>query len=165
MWAGFNMGDGDLKKKIKGKEIIHSDKDLRKACEELRYYVEHPNESSEIMLNKGIYKLKDPEAIQTIKCDGVEIGYKVAPLSPLAIGTMVRKIFIKIPGYKIEEVPKKDRDAIMGAVFDAFIDEQQDVPEIKSTADDAMLITQTFMLVVLTERQPNLVSIAGGFNA
>lgn len=160
------MGERLRGKKIKGKSIIVSDKRLKDACEALRHHVEHPNERPDIaLLNGGIYRQKDPGSVSTATCDGVVIGYQVVPCSPLEINPyFTRRIFVKIPGYRIEDVPKKDREAIMGAVFDTFIGEQQDAPQVSQIGRDALLIEQIFQVAFPVNTKPGLVSIAGGVN-
>ena len=148
----------------KGKNVVREDRDLRMACRELRHKVEHPNEDSDIILQQGIYKAKDPERLLTLKVNGVVVGYQVKAPNPLEIApVMVRNVFIKFPGYKVDEIPDSQLKPIMFAIFQEMFDDQQHEIKVSQTDKDTIKLTQTFMLAVQVERSPDLVSIAGGF--
>ena len=145
--------------------VIRPDGRLLEACIELRHVVEHPNERSEIIEQQGIYKHKDPEAILTVKVDGVVVGYKVKPSSALEINPYFdRYAFVKVPGYRLLDLPKSDLAAIKMAVLEAFFEPQQGEIKVEVIGWDAILIYQRFMVAFPVERNPGLVSIAGGFN-
>ena len=144
---------------VKGKEILHPDKRLLKACEALRHYVEHPNETSDILLQGGIYRQKDPEAIQVVRVDGVEVGYKVKPCSVLELDPYFdRYVYIKVPGYRLSDLTDMEMRAIHSAIMEAFLEPQQGQVKVRVLAEDAMLFAQRFMVVFPVARNPNLVS-------
>jgi hypothetical protein len=148
-------------KQIKGKSIIQSSKLLAAACVDLRHEVEHQGSRSPIILLGSTYKHIDPNAIKTVTVDGVKIGYRIRHLFK---GYHMREVFVKVKGYKVTELPTKDREAILGAVMDAFIQEQGETPEVAVIADDCLKYSQTFDVVYQYERNPDLRSIAGGLN-
>lgn len=120
---------------------------LRAKCEELRWIVEHPNQDGKIMLKTGVTVDRDPKTIMTTKVDGIEIGYRVVPSSPLEINPYFeRDIFLKVPGYKISELSKEERTSFLTTLFDVFVDQQQGMPEIDLIADDCIKISQRFQV-------------------
>jgi len=148
-------------------QILKPDKRLLEACEQLRHTVEHPNERSDVIMQQGIYKQKDPEEIMTVKVDGVEVGYKVKPSSDLEMSPYFdRCAYIKMNRYHLDElVGSKEMKDILQAVFDAFFEPQQGQIDINQIADDCLMIRQRFMVAFPVERSPGLRSIVGGFNA
>jgi hypothetical protein len=138
--------------------ILRPDHRLMEVCEGLRNMVENVNRIPDISLRNGGYKTLDKTSVFTAKCDGVTIGYKLEEHATF----MRRKVFIKVPGYKIEDISDKEREAIMVAVMESFLDQQQGLPEIAQIAPDCMLIQQDFLPLYLIERKPNLVTLAGG---
>ena len=146
--------------------ILTPDKRLLEACEDLRRTVEHPNERSEIIEQQGIYRQKDPEAIMTVKVDGVEVGYKVKPSSALEMSPYFdRYVFFKVPGHRLADLTRAEMSAIKMALLEAFFEPQQGEIQVEIIGWDAMLIRQRFMVCFPVERSPGLVSIAGGMNA
>jgi len=156
-----------IKRNLKpNQQIIRPDKRLLEACEALRHCVEHPNERSDIILQQGIYKQKDPEAIMTVKVDGVEVGYTVKPCSVLEMSPYFdRYVYFKVPGQKLSDLSKQELAAIKTAILEAFFEVQQGEIKVEVIGWDAMLLRQRFMVAFPVERSPGLVSIAGGFDA
>ena len=147
-------------------QILKPDKRLFEACEDLRFFVEHPNERSDVIMQQGIYKQKDPEAIMTVKVDGVEIGYKVKPSSALEMSPYFdRYCYFKVPGHRLSDLTKQELSAIKTALLEAFFEPQQGEIKVEVIGWDAMLLRQRFMVCFPVERSPGLRSIAGGFNA
>ena len=147
-------------------QIMKPDGRLLEACEDLRRTVEHPNERSEIIEQQGIYRQKDPEAIMTVKVDGVEVGYKVKPSSALEMSPYFdRYCYFKVPGHRLKDLTKPELKAVMTALLDTFFEPQQGQITNEIIAQDAMLLRQRFMVAFPVERSPGLVSIAGGFQA
>jgi len=146
--------------------ILTPDKRLLEACEDLRRTVEHPNERSEIIEQQGIYRQKDPEAIMTVKVDGVEVGYKVKPSSALEMSPYFdRYCYFKVPGHRLADLTRAEMSAIKMALLEAFFEPQQGEIQVEIIGWDAMLLRQRFMVVFPVERNPNVVSLVGGFNA
>ena len=146
--------------------ILTPDKRLLEACEDLRRTVEHPNERSEIIEQQGIYRQKDPEAIMTVKVDGVEVGYKVKPSSALEMSPYFdRYCYFKVPGHRLTDLTKAEMSAIKTALLEAFFEVQQGRIQMEVIGWDAMLLRQRFMVVFPVERNPNVISLVGGFNA
>lgn len=154
-----------MKKVDTRKMIIPTDRKMREACIQLRDRVEHPNAVSDILLQNGIYRQKDPEAILTIEVDGVVVGYKVKESSPLEMNPYFdRYVYLKIPGYRLAELTVKQLASIKTALYDAFLEPQQGPIGLKIIGEDAMLMVQRFQVAFLYQRNPNLVSIAGGID-
>jgi hypothetical protein len=150
----------------RNQQIMKPDGRLLEACEDLRRAVEHPNDRSDIILQQGIYKQKDPEAIMTVKVDGVEVGYKVKQSSALEMSPYFdRYVYWKVPGHRLKDLTKSELKAVMTALLDTFFEPQQGRITDEIIADDAMLIRQRFMVAFPVERNPNVVSLVGGFNA
>ena len=147
-------------------KILKPDHRLLEACEQLRYTIEHPNKRSEIIMNQGIYKQKDPESIMTVKVDGVEVGYKVKPSSALEMSPYFdRYVYFKVPGHRLTDLSKQEMSAIKTAILEAFFEVQQGEIISEVVGWDAMLLRQRFMVVFPVERNPNVVSLVGGFDA
>jgi hypothetical protein len=162
------MGSIGRKDKTKGKALLKPDGRLREACGELRHWVEHFNKVPSIALRGERYGPLDPTKIYTTRVENVEIGYKLEEILPLLVEmdqlpTMRRTVYVKLHDYKFAEVPKEDRDTIISAVLDAFMDQQQTIPDMDINRDgDVMKLTQDFKVAVMYQRNPNLVTIAGG---
>ena len=107
-------------------QIMKPDGRLLEACEDLRYAVEHPGERSDIIMQQGLYKQLDPEAIMTVKVDGVEVGYTVKPSSALEMSPYFdRYCYFKVPGHRLSDLSKKELAAIKTALLEAFFEVQQ----------------------------------------
>ncbi len=154
-----------MQKNDRRKVIIPTDRKLREACISLRDRVEHPNEVGDILLQGGIYRQKDLEAILTIKVDGVEVGYKVKESSALEMNPFFdRYVYLKIPGYKLDELTNKQLASIKTALYDAFLEPQQSPIGLKIIGEDALLMTQRFQVAFLYEKNKGLVTLTGGVN-
>jgi len=127
--------------------ILRSNVEIQDACETLKEYVH--NQAVDTLIHK----------IYTIKAGGVEIGYRRKAYRTF----MRREVFIRVPGYKIEDLSKRERSAIMTAVFNVFTIPGSSMPEIEQIARDCLLIRQDMIPLIPVERSPGLVSIAGGF--
>jgi hypothetical protein len=129
------------------KKVIPTTKVLKKACEELRFVVEHPNKEGKILLRTGVTVDRDPKLVMTTKIDGIEVGYRVVPSSPLEINHFFdRDVFLKIPGYKISELNQHERTSFLTTLFEVFLEPQQGLPDITPIADDAVKISQRFQV-------------------
>lgn len=126
--------------------VMTPDARLKDMCEAIRDHVDNLGRSNEIA---------------TSTCDGVEIGYRVKEFKTF----LRREVFIKTPGYKIEEMSDEERKRVMVAVFDTFLILGAAMPEIQQVNFDCMLMTQDVIPMIQVERSPGLVSIAGGFDA
>ena len=157
---------GSVRRKLKpNQKILKPDKRLLAACEALRYAVEHPNERSEIILQQEIYKQTDPEAIMTIKVDGVEVGYKVKKSSPFEMSPYFdRYVYFRVVGHKLSDLGKEELSAIKTALLDGFFEVQQGSIKVEVIGWDAMLMRQRFMVAFAYEKNPNVISLVGGIN-
>ena len=103
------MGELNREKMRRTKEVVKLDGRLLEVCNELRHAVEHPNQSADIIIAKGIYRKKDPDAIMTIECDGVVVGYKIKECSPLEINPYYdRYVYIRVPDYRLKDLSERE---------------------------------------------------------
>jgi hypothetical protein len=145
------------------RKLIPTDRNLMEKCVQLRHRVEHPNEVSDIILQNGVYRQKDPEAILTIRVDGVEVGYKVKECSKLEMNPYFdRYVYLKVLDYKLWELTNKQLASIKTALYNAFLEPQQGKIHVKIISDDAMVMVQRFQVAFWYQKSPDLVSIAGG---
>lgn len=142
----------------KNYSILKPDAKLQEACESLREHVDNINRAPVIHLAGRVYHSRDADAIQTVKHQGVEIGYRLRDFGKF----MRREIFVKVPGHKLDDVNKDEKERIVTAVFNAFLIPGANLPEIGQIAPDCLLIRQDFIPLHLVEKAPGLVSIAGG---
>jgi hypothetical protein len=126
-------------------KMLQPDMDVQGACESLREAVH--DKPSGILL--------------TVKVGGVVIGYR----RQTHITFRRREVFIKVPGYKIEDVSRAERERILTAVLNVFIIAGASMPEITSPehVHDTMIVRQDYVPDIPFERSPGLVSIAGGW--
>lgn len=135
-------------------KILRKDSRILDALVDLRNFVDNINRAPKIAYRNGIYRGIDKEAIQTVHIDGVEVGYQLQDK-----GAFVRRrVFIKIPGYDIAEIPQEQIDPICSAVMEALLDHGQAMPKIARVADDCLYLEQDFVPVYLVERNPNIVT-------
>jgi hypothetical protein len=136
-----------MERKDRRKMILPIEKKLKKACEDLRYIVEHPNREGLILTQTGVTVERDPKIVMTTKVDGVEVGYRVVPSSPLELNAYFdRDIFVKIPGYKFSDLSEEEREKFLSTIFECFIEAQQSHPVIIPIAEDCVKISQRFMV-------------------
>lgn len=138
---------------------VKLDKFLVQKLLNLKDFVENLSRQPDIALRGGVYKELAKADIMTITHDNWVIGYKVIPhaihiFNPnkMEDWTVTRRIFVKVEGYKLEEIPEEQSNPIMVAVFDVFLDRQQEAPSIELIAPDALRIEQ--VCVPLASRMP-----------
>jgi hypothetical protein len=145
------------------KRLLPTSAELKIKCAELRRIVEHPNQDGKIMLKTGVTVERDPKVIMTTKVDGIEIGYRVIPSSPLELNAYFdREIFIRIPGYKFSDLQEDEREKLMSTVFECFIEAQQGKPHIEPIKEDCVLIRQRFMVAFFHKFQQSTIQVPGG---
>ncbi len=145
------------------KMILPTDRKLCEACTQLRHRVEHPNEVSDILLQNGVYRQKDPEAILTIRVDGVEVGYKVKPSSPLELSHYFdRYVYLKIPNYRLYDLTNKQLASIKTALYNAFFEPQMSKINVKILNEESMLMIQRFVVAFWVPKNPGIVKTLTG---
>ena len=144
-------------------DILKGDTKLQDACEALRDHGDNVGRMPAVALRGVTFTEADKKRIWTVKVDGVEIGYRMQVFNTY----LNRQVFIKVPGYKISDISKEQRERIMAAVFNVFVLPGSNIPTIDAIGKDGdcILMQQQSIPMVLVERQPGLRSIAGGFNA
>lgn len=135
---------------------VKLDKFLVQKLFSLKDLVENLSRQPDIALRGGVYKELAKADIMTITHDNWVIGYKVIPR---AISDL-RRIFVKVEGYKLEEIPDEQSNPIMVAIFNVFLDKHQEAPSIELIAPDALRIEQ--VCVPLASRMPNDALSFGG---
>jgi len=151
------MGRNDRRKMI-----LPTSAELKTKCAELRRVVEHPNQEGKILLKTGVTVDRDPKVVMTTKVDGIEIGYRVLPSSPLELNAYFdREIFVKIPGYKFSDLSEEERAKLMSTVFECFIEAQQGKPHIEPIKEDCVLIRQRFMVAFFHKFQSAFSQVPG----
>ena len=159
---------GGIRRELKpNQQILTPDKRLLEACEDLRRVVEHPNERSDIIMQQGIYKQRDDEAIMTVKVDGVEVGYKIKESSPLEMNPYFKRyVYVKVPGHRIGDLTKAETRAIITAITEAFFEVQQGpIEEIKGLSSDSLGYWQQFMIAFPVRVSQSTIQVPGGFQA
>jgi hypothetical protein len=145
------------------KMILPTAAELRQKCADLRYIVEHQNKEGKILLRTGVTVDRDPKTVMTTKVDGIEIGYRVLPSSPLELNAYFdREIYIKIPGYKFSDLNEEERTKLMSTVFECFIEAQQGKPHIEPIKEDCVLIRQRFMVAFFHKFRQSTIQVPGG---
>lgn len=132
---------------MKKNRILQADADIQGACENLFEYV------------NGITDPEKSKLIQTVRINGIEIGYRRRSFHTFRR----REVFIKVPGYRIEDLTKGEKERIITAIFNVFLVPGADIPEISQPSKDCMVMRQDYIPMIPVERSPGLVTIAGGW--
>ena len=145
------------KRRVSEGAVLPRDKRIKAELESLRHFVDNFNITPKIALRPGspteeTYRQLDAGQVFTTKIDGWEFGYKLEEFPTF----FRRKVYVKVLGHKISEVPEEERKAVVTAVFDATLDRASTI-EIEQIADDCLLIWQDFMPIFLHEHQPGVV--------
>ena len=123
---------------------------LAEGLKELRLRVENINKAPALALSGGVYK--GNKELQTLTYENWIFGYK------LEDGLMMkRKLFIKVEGYRFDEIPEEQKDPILTLCFDVFFDQGAGLPEIEPISESAILIWQLFQPGFWHERSPGVV--------
>lgn len=136
-------------------------KDLREGLQELRYVVENPNRRPLVALRNGVYRQLNPEKVEVLNYPPWEIGYQVVE-HPVKDDFFVRNIFLKLPGHNIEKVKQDDMQMMTDAISSELLDIGMSEVDISRISIDTLKYSQHFMVFYRTERNPNLVTKAGG---
>lgn len=152
-----------MTKRVSEGAVLKRDERIKAELDSLRHFVDNFNVSPKIAL-RGVgetFKQLQESEIQTTKIDGWEFGYKLEEYPTF----FKRKIYVKVLGHKLDEVPKEERKAVLTAVFDSCLDTGAGQVDIDQIAEDCLLITQEFSPIFLTENKPRLVVPGGVGNA
>ncbi|MGD0278254.1 MAG: hypothetical protein ABSC11_02985 [Smithella sp.] len=148
------------------KQVILPDSRLLEACTQLRHTVEHPNENADIIIGKGLYRKKDPEAIMAIECDGVVVGYKIKECSPLEINPYFdRYVYVRTPDYRLKDLSERQLAQIKFTVLEAFFEQQQGEIHVEVIGEGALLLWQRFMVIFPYKYQSATSFVPGNYNA
>jgi hypothetical protein len=154
------MGELNREKLKRTKEVVKLDGRLFEACNELRHTVENLNQNADIIMAQGLYRKKDPDAIMTIDCDGVVVGYKIKECSPLEINPYYdRYVYVRTPNYRLKDLSDKELAAIKFTVLDAFFEQQQGEIHVEVIGEGALLMWQRFMVAFAYKYQNATVQV------
>ncbi len=132
-----------------GKAVkVKIDKALLEKLLNLKELVENLSQQPDIALRGGVYKEMAKADIMTVTHDNWTIGYKVIP----GLISNINRIFVKVEGYKLAEIPDTQSGPVMVTVFDVFLDRQQEAPVIEIIGQDSLKIEQ--VCVPLASRMP-----------
>jgi len=131
---------------------------MTEVLKELRQYVENQGQGRTRLIN-GIYQTRPLDEVRTTKVGSWEFGYQVKPT--IDSGIFERNIYLKLAGQKILDVPKREREPVLGAIFEVMIDKGCEWPDMKLIADDCILITQQFSIVFWDVLSPGVVTPGG----
>ena len=142
---------GKMKKKLH-RDFLKRNERLKEHLTDLRIMVDTINRAPDLAMRQGIYRELKKTQVFVARMDGVSVGYKLVDGAVF----MKRVIFVKFPGYKIEEIPDEDMKPILATIFDVFIDWGQQVPSVDITPNgESMIIKQAFLPLLLV-KDPNL---------
>jgi hypothetical protein len=117
------------------------------------------------MLAQGVYKQKDPETIMTVTVDGVVIGYKVKPCSPLEMNAYFdRYVYVRFPGHKITDLNDKEIAGVKLACLEAFFEAQQGEIHVEVIGMGALLMWQRFAVTFPVRVSQSTIQVPQGFN-
>lgn len=137
-----------LKRNNKLKEVVKADGRLLEACMELRYEVEHPDKDADIVVAGGFFRRKDPEEIKAIEVDGLVVGYKIEPCSPLEMNVYFdRYVYVRAPGYRLSDFSLREIAIMKYSLYEAFFQPQQSQIHMEVIGQGAFLLWQRFMVV------------------
>ena len=114
------------------------DQALVTQLQDLKNMVETIVSQPDIALRGGVYKELTTVDVLTTIYNNFEVGYKV---QQGAISNL-RKIFVKVNDYLWSDIPQDQREPVMVAVFDVFLDRSQAAPEITQISPQCVLLQQ-----------------------
>lgn len=141
-------------------EDIKPDPDIVEGLKALREQVENQGATPKIYLIGSTTTKKELTDMQVLRVNPWVFGYKVEPVDVIN-GLYMRTLYIKLPGEKIMEIPDKDREGIMAAVFETMIDDGNELPMFDLIAYDALMMRQRFAVMFLHEFNPSIVPLGG----
>jgi len=140
-------------KKKPNRKVLRADQRAIDRLVELFVFVNNINRTPDLALRGGVYKEIAQADVFTASFDGWEVGYKLEDHTLF----LTRKVFLKCE-QPFSEIPDDQRNPIMAAVLEVFCERGQDIPQVAQISPFAILIEQNVMPLLLTEKNPNLVS-------
>ena len=116
-------------------------------------FVNTLGKTPDLALRGGVYRQIADAEVHTQSFDGWEVGYKIEDLGMV----WRRKIFLKCE-QPLAEIPEDQKNPVMAAVFEVFLEKGQGPPEIEQISEFCVLVAQDVMPLLMTEMNPNLVS-------
>lgn len=124
------------------RKIFKVDPRLREALMDLQQFVEHVIDNpADIALRGGVYKEIERADLFTVTLDNLEVGYKIIRHSQDPL-TEIRRVFVKLHDYKFDELTDDDKDPLMKAILDVFMDMRTLVPEVEAPDANTVIFTQ-----------------------
>lgn len=120
---------------------------------DLKYKVDNINQTPGMLNANGIYTPIDKGTVLITRYDGWEIGYRLEDRDPM----LRKKVYIKCE-QKLNEVPDLEKESILTAAMEVFLDRGQKIPDIETITEFTIMIQQDVLPLILVERAPRLVS-------
>jgi hypothetical protein len=134
------------------RSFIERDTKLKDRLKDLRAIVETINKLPDMALRGGVFKQLAKTDIFTAHIDGILVGYKLDDLGIF----MRRRIYLEFPGYKLPEIPENQKDPVMAAIFDVFLDYGMQIPEIDIQREGEVVMIQQHFLPLMLVKDPLL---------
>ena len=125
----------------KRKKIFRIDERLKEALLDLKETTEGMADNPDIALRGGIFKEAAEAEMFSVTLNNLEVGYKIIRTSE-EILTEVRKVFVKLHGFKFDELTDEEKDPIMGAVFETFLSKQANLPDVEAPNASTVIFSQ-----------------------
>ena len=140
-------------------ELPDRQENIYNALVDLRATVDNINSLPSVALRGDSYKQIDKSSLMTVSVDGFCFGYKITavPFSE----ELEKKVFIKCLECTLDDIPPEQIKPVLMAVFDAFLEQNDSIPEITQIAKDSIVLTQNFIPMYLVELKPRLVTHNG----
>lgn len=135
------------------RKSIGLDRSAVQALTDLFYFVNNLNKTPDLLLRGGIYKEIAKADLFTCSFDGWEVGYKIEDMGY----TIRRKIFLKCE-QRLREIPDAQKDPVMAAVFEVFLEKGQGMPWVNQISEFVMKVEQDVIPLLMTELNPKLIS-------
>ncbi len=123
------------------KKIFRIDDRLKEALLDLKEMTENVADNPDIALRGGIYKEMASADMFSVTSNNLEVGYKIIRTSE-EIFTEVRKVFVRLHGFKFDELTDEEKDPIMGAIFDTFLSKQANLPDVEAPNASTVIFSQ-----------------------
>jgi len=141
-----------MKKKL-NRKYLKFDQTAAHLLVDLFTFVNNINITPDLALRGGVYRELAKADIFTQRGDGWEVGYKLTDKGVV----LERKIFVKFE-QPIAEIPESQRNPIMVAVMETFLEKGQAMPHVDQISPFCVVLVQNVMPLLLTQRLPDLVS-------
>jgi len=141
------------KNKKLNRSYLKLDQQACDAMMDLFMFVNNINQAPDLAIRGGVYKKIAEADVFTVKFNGWVVGYKLEDHNIF----FRRKIFLNCE-QPLRTVPEEQKDPVLGALMDIFLEKGQSLPSITYTDETALVVQQDVIPFVMTEKNPHLVS-------